>query len=386
MLTDSLVHLGRNPQISGRAVNLPIYQSSTMLFDTVAEFEQARETRYETGTLYYGRYGNPATFELENMMAELEGGDGCISVSSGLTAVSIAVMAAAEAGAHVLVADNVYGPTRLFCDNVLIRFGVDVTYFDPIIGSGVADLMRDATSAVLFEAPGSGTFEVPDIAAIADAARAHGAISILDGTWATPVFCQPLSLGVDIVAHSGSKYICGHADAMIGFIVCKAAHYDQMRRMVLAYGDRAGATDIFLALRGLRTLELRMRNHHEAGMKIAHWFADRPEVRRVLHPALPDCPGHEHWSSQFSGAGGLFSVEFVSATHAQSCAFIDALRLFSVGLSWGGFESLALPVDPSAMRTATLWENRGTLIRFNIGNESPESLIADLEQSIHHLT
>ncbi len=384
-LTNALAHLGRNPAISGRAVNLPIYQSSTMLFDTLAEFEQAREERYEPGVLYYGRYGNPASFELEAMMARLEGGDGCISLSSGLTAVTVAIMAAAKAGSHVLVADNVYGPTRMFCDNVLTRYGVEIGYFDPMIGGGLTALMRDNTSAVVFEAPGSGTFEVPDVPAIAQAAHAQGALSILDATWATPVFCQPLSLGVDVVVHSGSKYISGHADAMIGFIVCKSAHYDEMRKMALAFGDRAGANDIFLALRGLRTLEMRMRHHHESGMKIATWLAEQPSVSRILHPAFADCTGHNFWQRDFRGAGGLFSVVMQPVGAGQLRAFIDGLTMFSVGLSWGGFESLALPVNPSPMRTATEWSSEGPLVRFNIGHEDPDSLIEDLAQAFRHL-
>ena len=385
-LSDALAHLGRNPAISGRAVNLPIYQSSTMLFDTLAEFEQAREERYEQAVLYYGRYGNPASFELESMMAALEGGDGCVSLSSGLTAVTVAIMAAAKAGSHVLVADNVYGPTRLFCDNVLTRYGVEVTYFDPMIGEELSALMRDNTSAVMFEAPGSGTFEVPDIPAIARAARAGGAVSLLDATWATPVFCRPLELGVDVVVHSGSKYISGHADAMIGFIVCRSAHYNEMRKMALAFGDRAGANDIFLALRGLRTLELRMRRHHESGMKIANWLAAQSSVARILHPAFESCPGHDFWRRDFSGAGGLFSVVLKPVGEDQVRAFIDNLKMFSVGLSWGGFESLALPVKPAAMRTATEWSAEGPVVRFNIGHEDPESLIEDLSQAARHLT
>lgn len=384
-LTNALTHLGRNPAISGRAVNLPIYQSSTMLFDSLAEFERAREERYEQGVLYYGRYGNPASFELETMMAKLEGGDGCISLSSGLTAVTVAIMAAAKAGSHILVADNVYGPTRMFCDNVLTRYGVEVGYFDPMIGAGIEALMLDNTSAVIFEAPGSATFEVPDIPSISQAARVRGALSVLDATWATPVFCQPLGLGVDVVVHSGSKYISGHADAMIGFIVCKSAHYQEMRKMALAFGDRAGANDVFLALRGLRTLEMRMRCHHESGLKIAAWLAEQPFVAQILHPAFEDCPGHEFWRRDFTGAGGLFSVVLRPVDENRVRSFIDGLTMFSVGLSWGGFESLALPVKPSPLRTATEWPDSGPLVRFNIGHEDSDSLIEDLEQASRYL-
>jgi cystathionine beta-lyase len=281
-LSDALVHLGRGAKTPGRAVNLPIAQGSTMLFDTLSAFESARIARYDHGTAYYGRYGTPASFELESAIAELEGRAGCISVSAGLTAVTLALMGAAKAGSHVLVADNIYAPTRGFCDSVLARYGVEVSYFDPMLGGEIAGLMQPNTAAVMFEAPGSGTFEVPDIPAIAKAARAHGALSIFDGTWATPVFCQPLKLGVDVVVHSGSKYIGGHADSMIGFIVCNRETYGPMRRMALAFGDKAGSQDIFLTLRGLRTLEMRMKAAEKADLDISRWLQDQPQVLRVL--------------------------------------------------------------------------------------------------------
>ena len=382
-LSDALVHLGRGNPVSGRSVNLPIDQSSTLLFDTLAEFEAARAGRYQHGTLYYGRYGNPVSFALERMMATLEGGSGCVSVTAGLTAVTLALMGAAKAGDHVLVADNVYGPTRGFCDSVLTRYGVEVAYFDPMVGEGLAELMQPNTAAVMFEAPGSGTFEVPNIPAIAGVARAHGAVAILDGTWATPVFCQPLTLGVDVVVHSGSKYICGHADAMIGFIVCNEARYAQMRKMALDFGDKAGAQDVFLALRGLRTLEMRMRHAQDAGMTVARWLAEQPQTLKMLHPAFPDCPGHGVWQRDFSGAAGLFSVVFKPCSDAQLHAFVDALEMFSVGVSWGGFESLVLPVKPH--RTAKPWTEEGRVVRFSIGNEQVENLIDDLSRALKHL-
>lgn len=384
-LSNALARLGRNPEISGKAVNLPLYQCSTMLFDSVADFEKSKAERYDKGTLYYGRYGNPASFELESMMARLEGGDGCISVSSGLTAVTVALMAFAEAGSHVLVADTVYGPTRLFCDNVLTRYGVDVEYVDSTDSVAVAASFKQNTSALFLEAPGSGTFEVPDLPALALAARKAGIVSILDGTWATPVFCKPLELGIDIVAHSGSKYICGHSDAMIGFIVSREQHYDPLRKMALAFGDRAGATDIFLALRGLRTLEMRMQHHQANGLKVAAWLKQQPEVKRILHPAFEDCPGHEYWKRDFSGAGGLFSVVLNAVTKRSLHAMVDNLDMFGIGLSWGGFESLALPVDPTAMRTARPWTEDGNVVRFNIGIENTDDLISDLTQGLKRL-
>ncbi|MDD9858247.1 MAG: cystathionine beta-lyase [Gammaproteobacteria bacterium] len=381
-LANALSQLGRQESGSGRSVNLPLMQGSTLLFDSLADFEAARDSRYRPDVLYYGRYGNPASFQLENMLAELEGAEHCISVSSGLTAVTMALLAATQAGSHVLVADNVYAPTRLFCDTVLARFGVEVTYFDPMLGARLAGMLQSDTAAVMFEAPGTATFEVPDIPAIAKVARDHGAISILDGTWATPVFCRPIKLGVDIVAHSGSKYIGGHSDTMIGFIVCNAAHYLSMRKMVLAFGDRAGAHDIFLSLRGLRTLEIRMKHVEAAALKIATWLSEQPQVKKVLHPAFPDCPGHEFWSRDFRGSSGIFSVLFDCADKNKLHRFIDGLKMFGLGVSWGGFESLALPFDPAAMRTATAWGETGQLVRISIGFEDTDDLIADLAQAL----
>lgn len=383
-LANALSQLGRQKSGNGRPVNLPLMQGSTLLFDTLADFENARDSRYRPDVLYYGRYGNPASFQLENMLADLEGADHCISVSSGLTAVTMALMAATKANSHVLVADNVYAPTRLFCDTVLAGFGVQVAYFDPMLGARLAAMLQPNTAAVMFEAPGTGTFEVPDIPAIAKVARDHGAVSILDGTWATPVFCRPIKLGVDIVAHSGSKYIGGHSDTLIGFIVCNAEHYLRMRKTVLAFGDRAGAQDVFLSLRGLRTLAMRMKHHEAAAMKIATWLSRQPQVEKILHPAFPDCPGHEFWSRDFKGASGIFSVLFKSGDKNRLTRFIDGLNMFGLGVSWGGFESLALPVDPTEVRTATPWTETGQLVRLSIGNEDPGELIADLRQSMRH--
>jgi cystathionine beta-lyase len=357
-----------------------------MLFNTLEEFEQARDSRYEKGTLYYGRYGNPATFELESMMTELEEGAGCVAVSSGLTACVISLMAFAEAGAHVLVADTVYGPTRMFCDNVLKRYGVSVTYFDPMVGVGLAEFIQDNTQAVFFEAPGSATFEIPDIPAISAVAKKAGITSILDGTWSTPLYCQPLTLGVDVVVHSGSKYISGHSDAMLGFIVAATEeHYNKARKMSLSFGDRAGANDVFLALRGLRTLSVRLRQHSESTSKCIQWLEKQPEVVRILHPAHPDCTGHEFWLRDFKGAAGLFSVVFKQGTEENVRAMVDKLSLFGIGLSWGGFESLALPVDPTPFRTATKWVSEGPVVRFNIGLEDTDSLINDLSAAFTFL-
>lgn len=386
-LINSLIHLGRDNTTSGRSVNLPMHNASTMLFNSLEEFEDARDARYEKGTLYYGRYGNPATFELENMMSQLEEGAGCVTVSSGLTACTVALMAFAEAGSHILVADTVYGPTRLFCENVLKKYGVSITYFDPMIGEQLTELLEKNTKAVFLEAPGSGTFEVPDIQVLASVAKKAGATSIIDGTWATPLLCKPLTLGVDVVVHSGSKYISGHSDAMIGFIVAKSEEdYVKARKMSLAFGDRAGANDVFLALRGLRTLGVRLRQHEETTQKVIEWLQVQPEVSRILHPAHPDCPGHKFWKRDFNGAAGLFSIELKPVSDACVKAMVNSLTLFSIGLSWGGFESLMLPVNPSAFRTAKPWDAEGPIVRLNIGLEDAQTLIDDLQTSFKHLS
>lgn len=379
----ALVHLGRAHDQQGRLVNLPIEQGSTMLFDSLEALETARNARYDHGTLYYGRFGTEATHALESAMAELEGAAGCISTSSGVSAISLALTASARAGAHVLVADTVYHNTRGFADHVLPRYGVEVEYFDPMIGAEIAGLMRESTTAVMFEAPGSGTFEVPDIPAIAAAARARGVRSIIDGTWATPVFCRPLSLGVDVVVHSGSKYIGGHSDTMIGFIACNAASWEEMRRMALAFGERAGALDITLSLRGLRTLEMRMRHAEAAGLRVAQWLAEQPQVRRMLHPAFEECPGHAHWKRDFTGAAGLFSVVLEPCSDTAVRGFVDGLKMFALGASWGGFESLVLPMKPH--RTARPWTEEGPVIRFSIGNEAVEDLIDDIAAGLARL-
>ncbi|MEM7206925.1 MAG: cystathionine beta-lyase [Pseudomonadota bacterium] len=384
-LSDALTHLGREHTASGRLVNLPIYQGSTMLFDSISEFRAAKAARYEPAKIYYGRYGNPASFELEAMLAELEGGFGCVSVSSGLSAVTFALMSVANAGSHVLVADNVYDPSRAFCSTVLTRLGIDVEYFDPMSVTDFTGLCRDNTAAVLFESPGSQTFEVADIPAIAAAARSAGVISIIDGTWATPVFCRPLQLGVDIVVHSGSKYIGGHADTMIGFIVCNEATWQTVRKTCIAFGERPGSQDVFLTLRGLRTLEMRMDQAYRNGMEIANWMSEQPQVLKVLHPAFETCPGHECWKRDFSGASGLFSVILNSAQPDKVDRFVDALHCFKFGASWGGFESLVLPFDPRPLRTATGWEEPGSLVRLSIGNENPGTLKKDLSQAMRHL-
>ncbi|SCZ64508.1 cystathionine beta-lyase [Epibacterium ulvae] len=381
---DILVQAGRPDKIEGRHVNMPVELGSTMVFDTLGAFEAARDARYESGTLYYGRYGNSATTKLEQAIARLEGADAVTLTSSGVAAITTSLMTFTKPGAHVLVADHVYGNTRTFCDGLLTRQGVEISYFDPLIGSGITDLIRPNTVAIMFEAPGSGTFEVPDIPAIAMAAKAAGVVTILDNTWSTPLFCQPLSLGVDVVVYSGSKYLSGHSDCMLGVTATTLKHHMAIRQTIMQIGDKTGGQEIMLALRGLRTLKVRMEYFDRVGREMAQWFLERPEVKTILHPAFETCPGHANWKRDFSGAASLFSVILKPCDTIRMRAFVNALHHFGIGVSWGGYESLVLPVEP--VRTATAWEEEGHLIRFNIGMEDPESLKADLAQAMQHLS
>lgn len=382
-IADDLVQMGRPDRIDGRHVNMPMELGSTIVFDTLAAFEAARDARYDTGTMYYGRYGNAASFKLEDMLARLEHADDVTLTSSGVAAITMALLTFARPDTPLLVADHVYGNTRAFCDGVLTRLGVEIEYFDPMIGAGIKGLLRDDTCAVMFEAPGSGTFEVPDIPAIANAARAAKVPSILDGTWATPIFCRPLTLGVDVVVASMSKYLSGHSDCMMGMIASKAAYAQDIRKTTMAVGDKTGGQEVFLALRGLRTLKMRMEYFDRVGREMAGWLADQTQVKSVLHPAFETCPGHTNWQRDFTGASGLFGVVFHPCADDQIRAFVDALHHFGIGVSWGGYESLVLPVTPQ--RSADTWSESGQLVRFNIGLEDLDTLKADLSAALPHL-
>ena len=378
--SDVLVQAGRPAKTDGRHVNMPIELGSTIVFETMASFEAAKNARYDNGTMYYGRYGNEASYALEDALAELDGADGVVLTSSGVAAISCCLMALVSSGDHLLVADNIYGNTRGFCETMLRHQGVEVTFFDPMINENVANLFKFNTKALIFEAPGSATFEVPDIPAIAKACRAHNIVSVIDATWSTPIFCKPLALGVDVVVTSGSKYLNGHSDAMIGTIAANAPHLAIIRKTVMTVGDKPGAQEVFLSLRGLRTLEMRMAHADKAGREIAGWLAEQESTLRVLHPAFESCPGHEFWQRNFTGAAGLFGVLFEASSQDAVTQFVDALQHFGIGVSWGGYESLVLPVTPD--RDESEWREPGYLIRFNIGLDNLETLKADLAQAL----
>ncbi|MDE0310098.1 MAG: cystathionine beta-lyase [Acidiferrobacterales bacterium] len=372
-------HLGRDSNLSQGFVNLPVYHGSTVLFDTYEDLEHSHQSRNEMNQIAYGRYGTPLSFALEQSVAELEGAFGGITTSSGLAAITSSIMSFTGSGDHILVTDSVYKPTRSFCDVVLKGYGVETTYYDPLIGDGISDLIRPETKVIFLESPGSQTLEVQDLPAITSVARENGVVTMLDNTWATPLYLNPFELGVDVSIHAATKYITGHSDAMLGIITTTEEHYFTIRDSVRLFGQCAGPDTIFLGLRGLRTLPTRLRQHHESGMTIARWLALRPEVARVIHPALPEDAGYGIWKRDFSGASGLFTFILNPVPTCAVAALVNNTKLFGIGYSWGGFESLLIPFDPTGYRTATKWETEGPALRMHVGLEDTDDLIADLE-------
>ncbi|MBI3705605.1 MAG: cystathionine beta-lyase [Rhizobiales bacterium] len=371
-----LVTSGRDPQAYHGYVNPPVYHASTLLYPT-AEDQVAHRGRYS-----YGRRGTPTSEALEGALASLEG-EGCAGVAllpSGLAAIATALLATAGAGDHILVSDSVYRPTRNFCEGVFKRMGVETTYYDPLIGADIAKLFKPNTRVVFVEAPGSQSFEMQDIPTIAQVAHDKGALVLMDNTWATPLYFRAFDKGVDLSIQAGTKYIGGHADLMFGCVSANAATLKALKDTVYTMGLCVGPDDMYLALRGLRTLGLRLARHYQSGLRIARWLEQRPEVLRVLHPALESNPGHAIWQRDFTGACGLFSIVLKPANQKSVYAFMNELTLFGMGYSWGGFESLVISFDCSEYRTATKWAPGGPTLRFHIGLEDPDDLIADLER------
>jgi cystathionine beta-lyase len=374
-----LAHAGREPGRYHGFVNPPIYRGSTVLFPSAA----ALETNDQEYT--YGRLGTPTVSALEEALAELEGGYRTLLTPSGLSAIAATLLALVSAGDHVVVTDSVYRPTRRFCDHVLKRLGVETTYFDPLLGAGIKDLLKKTTRVVFTESPGSQSFEVQDIPAIAKAAHAAGACVVMDNTWATPLYFKPFAHGVDVSIQAATKYIVGHADAMLGAITTTEVAWPPVARTHEDVGLCPGPEDVYFGLRGLRSLGVRLARHQASGIEIARWLADRPEVARVLHPALSSDPGHALWKRDFAGASGLFAVVLMPVAAEAVAAMLDGLELFGMGYSWGGFESLILPFDPSEYRTATKWQGEGPALRLHIGLEDVDDLKADLEAGFARL-
>ena len=375
-----LAHAGREPARQHGFVNTPIYRGSTVIFPTVAALE-ANDQAFT-----YGRLGTPTVRALEEAIAELEGGHRTLLTPSGLSAIATSLLAFLAAGDELLIVDSVYRPARRFCDNVLKRLGVTITYYDPRIGADIAPLITKKTKVVFTESPGSQTFEVQDIPAIAEAAHAAGAVVILDNTWATPLYFKPFAHGVDVSIQAATKYIGGHADIMLGSITMNEKTLGAVAKTHEDLGLCVGPEDVYLGLRGLRSLGVRLARHQQSALEIARWLAERPEVARVIHPGLPSDPGHTLWKRDFTGASGLFSIVLKPVAHERLAAMLDGLSLFGMGYSWGGFESLILPFDPRAYRSATQWQAEGPALRLHIGLEDVDDLKADLDAGFARLT
>lgn len=376
-----IAHAGRGEP--SPFVNPPVIHASTVLFDSVAQMKGKAEKK---ARWTYGRRGTPTSDAFEQAITELEGAVGTVVTPSGASACAVTLLSLLSAGDHLLMIDTAYAPTRIVCDGILKRMGVETTYFDPLIGGGIDALVRPNTRLIYLEAPGSLTFEMPDVPAIVAVAKARGLLTAIDNTWATPVFFRPIEIGVDVSIMAATKYVVGHSDALVGTIACGPNAWKQVKATHGDLGQFTGPDDMYLALRGLRTMGVRLAHQERSALAVAEWFAGRPEVARVLHPALPSDPGHAIWKRDFSGASGLFGVLMKGGNETATAAFLDGLELFGLGYSWGGFESLAIPAEPRSIRTARPWTESGELLRFQIGLEDPADLIADLEAGLARWT
>lgn len=368
-----------DPRLGGGVVNPPVWRASTILYDNIADMKGRGHATHDQ--LYYGRRGTPTVWALADALTGMEpGAEGTLLYPSGVAAIAAGLLALLSPGDHLLMVDSAYEPTRSFCNGMLARYGVETTYYDPLVGAGIADLITPATKLIFLESPGSLTFEVQDVPAIVAAARARGVLTMLDNTWATPLLFPALAQGIDVTMMSLTKYVGGHSDAMMGSLTATRAVWPRLRQATYQLGHAVSPDDCALMLRGLRTLDVRMARHGTNGLKVANWLAGRAEVARVLHPALPGDRGHAIWARDFLGTSGLFGFTLKGADEAARTRFIDALAHFGIGFSWGGYESLVVPSDPAGIRTATAWTDSDPLVRLSIGLEDPADLIADLER------
>jgi cystathionine beta-lyase len=371
-----LTHVGRDPSRYEGMVNTPVYRTSTVIHPDLASYE--RRPPEGEKIVRYGRYGTPTTFALEDAVAQMEGGFRAAAVPSGLAGITAAICAFVKAGDHLLVTDSVYAPTRAFCERQLRGHGVDIEYYDPLIGAAIEERIKANTRAVFCETPGSLTFEMQDIPAIAAAAHAAGAVVLADTTWGTPYFFRSFERGVDVSIHAATKYISGHSDVMLGLVVTNEHCWLPVCRAITQYGFIASPDDCYLALRGFRTIGVRMKQQMASALRIAAWLQSREEVLKVIYPALEGDPGHAIWKRDFDGAASLFAFVLKPVDAAAITAFVDSLELFGIGSSWGGYESLITVVHAEAHRTATRWKPEGPTLRLHIGLEDPDDLIADL--------
>ncbi len=380
-----LATTGRKKEWTSGIVNPPIYRASTILFDTYADLQYGIKSATEQ-KLFYGRKGTPTHWALREAMCELEGGAGAMLYPSGMSAICTSILSLVKSGDHILITDSAYEPTRYFANSTLKKMGVTTTYYDPLIGSGIKELIQDNTKIVFVEAPGSITFEVQDIPAIAMQAHKVGAFVMMDNTWATPLLYRAFEQGADIIIHAATKYICGHSDVMMGISVANERAWKHIEKTTFEMGLTTSPDDAALVLRGLRTLGVRMKSHEENALLVAAWLKNHPMVDRVLHPAFKDCPGHKIWQRDFLGSSGLFSIVLKQGSYEDSAAFVDNMKYFKLGFSWGGYESLILPSDPNRVRSATKFIANGPLIRVHIGLENPDDLIEDLAAGLERFT
>lgn len=375
-----LTHAGSKPDEYHGAVNVPPHRMSTIVFRTYEEFEKVPNVPFS-----YGRAGTPTSAAFEEGIAEIEGAYRSVATCSGLSAILTTLVAFAKEGDHILITDNCYGPSRKTCEEILRRFGVDVEYYPPMIGADIKNLFRDNTKLVFMEAPGSLTFEVQDIGAITQAAKSAGIKTAIDNSWGTPLFFRPLDAGIDVSVMAATKYIGGHSDAMLGVVSATEEAWPAIKRAALMLGLCAGSEELYLGTRGLRTLHVRLPYHQRAGMEIAEFLQKQPQVKRLLHPAFPSCPGHENWKKYFSGSTSTFGIILHETDKKKIAAMMDGMQIFRLGFSWGGFESLLFPEQPRSIRTAQKWEEDGFSVRLHIGLEDTADLLADLEAGLKRL-
>ena len=379
-----LVSAGRNKKWTKGGVNPPVQRASTIVFDNVADKQNATANRMNK-TLFYGRRGTHTHFAFQEAMAEIEGGAGCALYPCGTAAITSSLLAFTETGDHILMVDTCYEPTRDFCNLTLKKLGIETTYYNPLIGDDLESLIRPNTKVLFLESPGSITMEVQDVPKLAKIAHRYNIVVMLDNTWGAGVNFSPFQYGVDISIQAATKYIVGHSDVMLGTAVANEKYWDKLREESYLLGQCVSPDDAYLGLRGLRTLDVRLRQHEENSLKVAKWLAERPEVDHVRHPALTTCPGHEFYKRDFTGCNGLFSVVLKQSNPAATTAMLDGMQHFAMGYSWGGFESLILANEPDSfnhMRTVANPNFEGTLLRLHIGLENIDDLIADLEAGL----
>ncbi len=375
-----LTHAGSKPSEYHGAVNVPVHRMSTIVFNSYEEFEKVPNVPYS-----YGRAGTPTSAAFEEAIASIEGAYKSVSTCSGLSAILSVLCAYTQSGDHILLPDNCYGPARKSAEAILRKYGVEVEYYPPMIGAGIVKHFKKNTRLVYMETPGSLTCEVQDIGAIVAAAKKAGIKTAIDNSWATPLFLRPLDLGVDASIMSATKYVAGHSDAMLGVVSCTEESYPAIRKSAQMIGYCGGSEELYLGTRGLRTLHVRLAQHQATGLKVGEYLSKHSAVKRLLHPAFASCPGHENWKKYYKGSSGTFAVILHETKHEKIAAMLDGMKLFRLGFSWGGFESLLFPEQPHPIRTAEKWTEPGFSLRIHAGLEDPDDIIEDLENGLKKL-